>query len=180
LEEWGYQKGSGLGGSAANSILMGKNSFESELNMGVGWQDPAIIKETGLCVWRSGPTPVLEIKRNPDMLKGKMGLLWTGINHCTPDRVDAERDYDLIKDAGRMCHSGVYYNNINYIFSGVEKSYEAQLKEGMEPLPTITNARAWKYCGGGWGGYALYLFKNEDHRNKSNLIPIEPFLHNHF
>ena len=28
----------------------------------------------------------------------------------------------------------------------------------MEPLPDLPGALAIKYCGGGWGGYALVLF----------------------
>jgi len=40
------------------------DAVQSELDMNVGWQDPAIIKETGLCVWQSGNYPKLEIKRN--------------------------------------------------------------------------------------------------------------------
>jgi hypothetical protein len=35
---------------------------QSELDLGVGWQDPAVIRETGLCVWHSGPAPVLDFK----------------------------------------------------------------------------------------------------------------------
>jgi hypothetical protein len=54
--------GAGLGGSAAHAFLNGKDPVQSELDLGVGWQDPAVIRETGLCVWRSGPKPVLDFK----------------------------------------------------------------------------------------------------------------------
>lgn len=176
LKKWDYHQGGGLGGSAAYSILMGNDSIQTELDMGVGWQDPAIIKETGLCVWQSGPKPVLEIKRNPEILKGKMALLWTGQDHYTPSKTNLERDYELIYQAGKICKAGVYHKSYVKLFYGINLSYQVQLKEGMEPLPSIANARAWKYCGGGWGGYAVYLFDNETHRNESKLIPIEPYL----
>ena len=51
-------------------------------------QDPAVINETGLCVWRSGSKPVLDFKRNGDMLSGLMALLWTGQPHDTPAGID--------------------------------------------------------------------------------------------
>jgi hypothetical protein len=54
--------GAGLGGSAAHALINGRDPVQSELDLGVGWQDPAVIRETGLCVWRSGPKPVLDFK----------------------------------------------------------------------------------------------------------------------
>ena len=71
LQSWPYEKNAGLGGSAAWSVLNGWNPIDSELTT-AGWQDGAIITETGLCVWQSGPRPVLELKRNPHWLAGKM------------------------------------------------------------------------------------------------------------
>ena len=68
LSDWRYKQGGGLGGSAAYAMLVGLNAIDSELNLGVGWQDPAVISETGLCVWRSGPKPQLHFKANPDFL----------------------------------------------------------------------------------------------------------------
>ena len=173
LTNWPYECGSGLGGSAAYSLLMGNNSIQSELDMGVGWQDPAIIKETGLCVWQSGPLPAIEIKKNPDFLQGKMGLLWTGKNHHTPSNTDRERDYILIKQAGDLARLGVQNSNLYKIGQAVDMSYSAQLDEGMEPLPNLEHSIAKKYCGGGWGGYALYLFEKRDN---TNILPIEPFI----
>jgi hypothetical protein len=50
----------------------------------------------------------------------------------------------------------------------------------MEPIPDIPGSIARKYCGGGYGGYALYLFNEESHRHTAlqstaHLRPIEPF-----
>jgi hypothetical protein len=173
LEDWPYQIGSGLGGSAAHAILTGKDSVSSELDLGVGWQDPAIILETGLCVWRSGNKPVLHLKTNPDFLQGHMGLLWTGQTHHTPNFTDLPRDYDLITKAGYLGKLGVENRNLKILAMAINLSYDAQLKEGMKPLPKIDKAIAQKYCGGGHGGYALYLFESEvDH----SLLKIEPYL----
>ena len=44
---------------ASNPLLQGVCGVTSEIDIGVGWQDPAVIAETGLCVWRSGPLPSL-------------------------------------------------------------------------------------------------------------------------
>lgn len=85
LRDWPYERNSGLGGSAAWAILNGRDGIGSELDLGVGWQDPAIVNETGLCVWKSGHLPKLDMKRDGlDMLRGKMALLYTGIPHNTP------------------------------------------------------------------------------------------------
>lgn len=37
----------------------------------------------------------------------------------------------------------------------------------MQPLPDIPNALAKKYLGGGYGGYALYLFPCRDDRDQA-------------
>ena len=66
LMEWGYEKCAGMGGSGAWAMLEGRDPVQSELDLGVGWQDPAVINETGLCVWRSGPSPVLDLKSTGD------------------------------------------------------------------------------------------------------------------
>ena len=42
--------------------------------------------------------------------------------------------------------------------------HDTQLDEGMDPLPGISSSIARKYCGGGYGGYALYLFGDPAHR----------------
>eukprot|EP00341_Mesodinium_pulex_P004235 CAMPEP_0116981776 /NCGR_PEP_ID=MMETSP0467-20121206/59929_1 /TAXON_ID=283647 /ORGANISM="Mesodinium pulex, Strain SPMC105" /LENGTH=80 /DNA_ID=CAMNT_0004676103 /DNA_START=252 /DNA_END=494 /DNA_ORIENTATION=- len=77
LEDWSYEKSSGVGGSGAYMILTSENiqeALEKELNLGVGWQDPAVINETGLCVWKSGLKPQLEMKTDGSFVKGKLAL----------------------------------------------------------------------------------------------------------
>ena len=89
-----------------------------------------------------------------------------------------------IRDDNRVSNlewSTVEENNLNLLADSVGISYQMQLKEGMLPLPEVTTAIACKYCGGGFGGYALYLFetaKNRDNFVASNelVIPIEPYL----
>jgi cytidyltransferase-like protein len=179
LHKWDYKVGSGLGGSAAYAILMGKDGVSSELELGVGWQDPAVIRETGLCVWRSGPRPELYFKRNPRMLEGRMALLWTGNDHVTYEKVDLKRDFDKVFKAGVVAKSAVYEENFHGLCEAVSISYDMQIGEGMKDLP-VFNEIAKKYCGGGWGGYAVYLFESSREREKflekKNTSKIEPFL----
>ena len=92
---WEYEKRSGLGGSAAWAILNGENGVNSEINLGVGWQDPAIIQETGLCVWHSGLNPELYFKRDGKMLKGLMAIHFSNNEHDTPAIVDNNRNNQL-------------------------------------------------------------------------------------
>jgi hypothetical protein len=180
LREWPYEKQAGLGGSGAWALLNGRDGTDSELNLGVGWQDPAVIRETGVCVWKSGQKPVLEFKRNGDFLKGKMAILWTGKEHDTPGVVDTPRDFDRIALSARIAREGVLNADIQKLTEGVSLYHATQLDEGMEPIPDIPGSIARKYCGGGYGGYALYLFNEESHRQTAlqstpNLRPIEPF-----
>lgn len=184
LNKWDYEMGSGLGGSAAYAILTGKNSIQSELDLGVGWQDPAVILENGLCVWKSGTKPVLDFKTNSDFLIGKMALLWTGKNHITYNNVDKKRDFNKIKKASLLAREAVNPLKIDYekLCEAVNMSYEVQIDEGMNLLPEHGEL-AKKYSGGGHGGYALYLFKNEEDRNKflklKNTLKIEPHTKNY-
>ena len=83
VNDWSYELKPGLGGSGAWALLNGNDGVESELNMGVGLQDPAIIRQTGVCVWRSGERPELDFKRNGDFLKGHMALHYNDIPHNT-------------------------------------------------------------------------------------------------
>lgn len=181
LNKWDYQMGGGLGGSAAYAILTGKNSIKSELDLGVGWQDPAVILETGLCVFKSNHTPELDFKVNPDFLNGKMALLWTGENHITYNNVDKQRDFNKIEQAGKLAREAVNPLNTNYnkLCEAVSLSYEVQIEEGMIALPNF-NEIAKKYSGGGHGGYALYLFNSEAERAKfleqENTLAIEPYI----
>lgn len=175
INKWPYEISSGLGGSAAYSILSGNDAVDSELKAGVGWQDPAVINETGLCVWRSGPKPILEYKTNPDFLNGKMALLWTGKPHICKDLVDIPRNYDLVQKAGSIAKSGAINRSLIQIANSVNVSYEMQLDEGMHSLPDF-GENAKKYCGGGYGGYAVYLWIFDPRPVFDKLMPIEPYI----
>ena len=174
IHTWPYEIGSGLGGSGAYAILSGSDAVRSELKMGVGWQDPAVIHETGLCVWRSGQRPVLDMKVNPDFLAGKLALLWTGKSHVCNDLVDLKRDYKLIFEAGLVARRAVIRRSVKLLEDAVRISYEMQRGEGMQPLPELGES-AKKYCGGGHGGYAVYLFRKARPADK-DLKPVEPYL----
>jgi cytidyltransferase-like protein len=181
LSNWPYERGAGLGGSAAYAILQAKSGVNAEIDIGVGWQDPAVISETGLCVWRSGEKPILEAKFNPDWLTGKMLILWTGKNHTTPDYVSFPRDYDKLVEAGALARQAAYGEDIAILARGVQKNYEVQQGEGMHPLPEIPGSLAKKYLGGGHGGYALYLFKTKAERDMaiqktSDASAVQPYL----
>jgi hypothetical protein len=161
-------------------LINGKNGFDSEIELGVGWQDPAVIGETGLCVWRSGPKPELDFKQNGDFLTGRMAILWTGSQHDTPSFADLPRDYDRIAQSGRIAREGVLTKDIHQIAAGVNLYHQTQLDEGMQTLPEIAGSIAHKYCGGGYGGYGLYLFEDAALRDAavSSIEPlrsVEPF-----
>jgi len=165
LREWPYEKQAGLGGSGAWALLNGRDGIESEIDLGVGWQDPAVIRESGLCVWRSGHLPVLDFKQNGDFLTGRMAIYWTGTQHDTPGVANFPRDYDRIAQSARIAREGVLHTDIKQLAAGVALYHATQLDEGMDPLPEIPGAIARKYCGGGYGGYALYLFADPAHRD---------------
>jgi cytidyltransferase-like protein len=180
LREWPYEKQAGLGGSGAWALLNGRDGVDSEIDLGVGWQDPAVIRETGLCVWRSGQKPILDFKHNGDFLNGRMAIYWTGSPHDTPGIANTTRDYDTIARSARIARDGVLTADIGKLAEGVQLSYTAQLNEGMATLPEIPGAIARKYCGGGHGGYALYLFNEPAARDAAlastpMLRPVEPF-----
>ncbi|MEI7962430.1 MAG: adenylyltransferase/cytidyltransferase family protein [Verrucomicrobiota bacterium] len=164
LRDWGYERNAGLGGSGAWSLLNGNTGVDDELDLGVGWQDPAVIRETGLCIWRSGRQPSLEFKTDGRMLQGLMALWWTGKPHDTPAMADLHRDYSAIGAASRIAREGVLSRDVTKLGAGVSASYDAQLVEGMAPLPDAKGCLGRKYCGGGFGGYALYLFGKEKDR----------------
>jgi len=181
LNEWPFEIGGGLGGSAAYAILMGKNGVQSELDLGVGWQDPAVIKETGMCVWKSGLKPELEFKSSGSFLQGKMALYWTGKNHVTYEKTDLIRDFEAIYQAGRKAREAVMPGNesLKGLAEAVNMTLNMQYDEGMDTLPSY-HELAKKYCGGGWGGYAVYIFETEAKRaeflKQKDTQPIEPFL----
>ncbi len=180
LREWPFEKQAGLGGSGAWALLNGRDGIDSELDLGVGWQDPAVIRETGVCVWRSGEKPILDFKRNGDFLLGRMAILWTGKGHDTPGAADNTRDYTRIADAGNIARSAVLAGDIDLLAESINLQHAAQLDEGMDLLPEIPGSIARKYCGGGHGGYALYLFPETTARSTAisateSLREIEPF-----
>ena len=224
LRSWPYERNAGLGGSGAWALLNGHDGVNSELDLGVGWQDPAVISETGLCVWQSGDRPRLEVKVSPNFLAGCMALYWTGAPHNTPEMVGGARDYSLIARAGQMARDAVWARSLTGLAEAVETSYSVQRAEGMAPLPGDPEwtqkkpeagnlkpeggqnsseaqvssfkpqvsalsgrssqvsglALAWKYCGGGFGGYALYLCKDRTDRDllcgHPGFRPVEPFV----
>ncbi|MBE34429.1 MAG: cytidyltransferase [Opitutaceae bacterium] len=185
LQDWPYERNAGLGGSGAWALINGKNGVEAELDLGVGWQDPAVISETGLCVWRSGPKPELEIKHNADFLRGMIALYWTGKQHDTPGTVENARDFDAIETAGKTARDAVWASSLEGLAEAVKQSYAVQVAEGMDKLPGegesesvipvefLKSILAKKYCGGGFGGYALYLCADEETRD--GLCEIEGF-----
>jgi cytidyltransferase-like protein len=180
LREWPYEKQSGLGGSGAWALLNGRDGFESEIDLGVGWQDPAVIRETGLCVWRSGQSAVLDFKRNGDFLAGLLAILWTGKPHDTPGVVNMQRDYDAIARSGRVAREGAIRADMQRLAEGIALYHATQLGEGMGPLPDIAGSIGRKYCGGGHGGYAIYLFASPVLRAQAiavtaGLRAVEPF-----
>lgn len=192
LRDWPYERNAGLGGSGAWALLNGKDGVSAELDLGVGWQDPAIIREGGLCVWRSGPKPELEIKTDATLLRGRLALYWSGKAHCTPSVADGARDYAAIARAGHTARDAVWANDFSGLAAAVRQSYAVQRAEGMDPLPgdpaapaspdlLASRPIAWKYCGGGFGGYAVYLFQDQAARDAACRLPafraIEPYVH---
>ncbi|QNN25513.1 adenylyltransferase/cytidyltransferase family protein [Planctomycetales bacterium ZRK34] len=166
LRQWSYERQSGLGGSGAWALLNGHHGVDSELELGVGWQDPAVVHETGLCVWRSGPRPTLDFKRHGDLLRGRMALLWTGKPHDTPSLADQSRNLDLVQQAGAMARQAVLDADVEQLGKAIDVSYQMQLDEGMDKLPDVDGMIGRKYCGSGWGGYAVYLFDSESARDQ--------------
>lgn len=186
LREWPYERNAGLGGSGAWALLNGKDGVASEFDLGVGWQDPAVISETGLCVWRSGPKPDLEVKRDGAFLAGKLALYWTGKPHDTPDLAKNPREYEGIARASIVARDAVWAGDLSLLAEAVRQSHAVQCAEGMAPLTGGENLAAamqplaCKYCGGGFGGYAVYLFAERVHRDAAcsttGFRAIEPYL----
>ncbi len=194
LRSWLYEQNAGLGGSGAWALLNGRDGVTSELDLGVGCQDPAIISETGLCVWRSGQRPSLELKTDGSLVHGRLALFWSGQPHCTPDLTDGARNYDAIVQASRIARQAAWQQDYLLLCGAVRASYEVQRAEGMAPLPgdqaaarheTLTGCHplAWKYCGGGFGGYAVYLFSDQIGRDAACKLPgfraVEPYVAPH-
>jgi cytidyltransferase-like protein len=184
LRSWPYERNAGLGGSGAWALLNGKNGVDSELDLGVGWQDPAVITESGLCVWRSGRRPDLELKTDGVFLRGRMAVFWTGKQHSTPGVANQARNYDAIELAGRTARDAVWRQDLAQLAEAVRQSSAVQTAEGMAPLPAnLPGMLASKYCGGGFGGYAVYFFADGGARDAAcagpGFRPIEPYLAQH-
>jgi hypothetical protein len=117
-----------------------------------------------------------------DFLVGRMALLWTGSPHVTYENTDLQRDYALVEQAGRLAHQAVLpgQESIQQLAQAVGVSYQMQLQEGMQQLPEHGELGK-KYCGGGWGGYALYLFESQQQRDAflelEGSKAIEPYIH---
>ena len=171
-----FKPGAGVGGSAAWWVYRGEDTLESEINNGVGWQDPAIVTETGLCAWRSGNLPVLELKINPDFLQNRMALFYDKTPHDTPSLRDINRNYDLIEEAGKIAYEGIKNKDLSLIDMAINESYEAQLNEGMKKLKSY-GENSKKYCGSGWGGCSLYMFDNYN-EVPDHMIKIQPYIRN--
>ncbi|MGA2060963.1 MAG: hypothetical protein ABSG67_10810 [Thermoguttaceae bacterium] len=87
----------------------------------------------------------------------------------------------MIYQAGQIAAKAVLDDDVKELANAVRLSYEVQIDEGMDPLPDAENHLACKYCGGGWGGNALYLFGSLKDRDDfvAKYPParaIEPFI----
>ena len=115
------------------------------------------------------------------MLKGLMAVNYTEQEHDTPNIAETKRDYDAIYKAGQIATQAVFDEDINQLAQAVKISYQVQMDEGMEPLIDNDKCLACKYCGGGWGGYAVYLFSSLEQRdnfvsNRPLAKAIEPYI----
>lgn len=181
--EWPYRSpGGGMGGSAAARMLAGCDGVEAELAAGAGWQDPAVIRETGLCVWASGPRPKLLLKTSGDFLRGRMAVIWTlDRNGTTGDLTARPRLYEAIQRAGLAAAKAVWAESLNLLAEAAWQTYGAQIAEGMPSLEPADGHLARKYCGAGHGGYALYLFGRQADREafvagREGALAVEPYL----
>lgn len=182
LENWIYSQRSGLGGSSAWAYVNKINPFQYDMEHKNGWQDSAIILETGCCVWHSGDMPVLDFKNTGAFLKGKMALFDTHVPHDTAVLAQKTRDIERIKDVSKIARLGVANCHIQVLALAVSLTYKMQLEEEMKPLPhqDLKGLLGCKYCGSGHGGYALYLFENQDNRDRAvnenkDFMAVEPY-----
>jgi len=75
----------------------------------------------------------------------------------------------------------VWQQDLAQLADAVRQSSAVQTAEGMAPLATdLPGVLAAKYCGGGFGGYAVYLFGEVAARNaactRPGFRPVEPYL----
>lgn len=66
------------------------------------------------------------------------------------------------------------------IFAVTLQYHSVQLQEGMAPLLALGKELAKKYLGGGFGGYALYLFASREDRDEAvrlhdGMRAVEPY-----
>lgn len=114
-----------------------------------------------------------------------MALAWTGSPHVTYENTDLTRNYDLVQQAGSLARQAVLpgQESIHKLAEAINTSYAMQQHEGMAALPDSGQGElAKKYCGGGWGGYALYLFETQEQRaaflqQTEGSKAIEPYIH---
>jgi len=184
-----YLPSGGVGGSAAMSVLKGEDAVDVELQT-AGWQDPAVILETGLCVWQSGPRPKLLLKTSGDVLKGRMALEWAGYPHTSStkqvcDGMHAENGPGHINkraQAARIAARGVSHNDFADICCGIRWSYQIQQAEGMQEIDDRASGAVYKYCGAGFGGYIVHLFQGSGDRDAfveldpDKRMVVEPYL----
>ena len=168
LHEFPYERGGDLGEIIAEAMLGGV------CTNAVGWQDKAVINETGLCVWQSGPKPLLKHKTTPLFLTGKMALFWTG---KVFSQEDATTNDETIIKAGQAAMAGVLNSDLKKLCEAVNLVHIQQLAHGFESLEP-SGEMAKKYVG--FGGYALYIFHATDKRNKfveitKGAMSIEPY-----
>lgn len=182
LNNWIYSQRSGLGGSSAWAVVNQLDPFQYDQEHGNGWQDSAIVLETGCCVWHSGDTPQLEFKNTGSFLKGKMALFDTHIPHDTGTISNKTRDIEKIKEISKIARKAVETKDIRLLSEAVALTYQEQLKESMQEIPYLDTKGilAGKYCGSGHGGYILYLFESQETRdmlikNNPDFIAIEPY-----
>ena len=181
-KDWRYSQRSGLGGSSAWAFINGYNPFVYDREHGNGWQDSAIVLETGCCVWHSGDEPVLDFKNTGDFLKGKMALWDTHIPHDTETLSQKTRDIERIKEISKIARIGVLNKDTQILALAAKLTYQEQLKEGMKEVPFLNEegVLAAKYCGSCHGGYVLYIFETKKQRQEiitkhKDFIAIEPY-----
>lgn len=145
----------------------------------VGWQETALLAETGLCVWRSGDRPVLESKHNPDWLCGLLALQRLLPQLKAEELVHMPRNYAERAEASRIAAKAASERNVTKLAEAVNMEHNAELEEGFSPVPSALNALAYKYAG--TSGYAVYLFSDRISRDRfcsTGAVPVEPYIAN--
>jgi mevalonate kinase len=128
----------------------------------------------------------LELKVDGAFLRGRLALYWTGNPHDTPDLAKNPRDYAALARASLIAREAAWQRDLVKLAQAVRDTHAVQLAEGMTPLDGAAKLSsdaqplAAKYCGGGYGGYAVYLFKETAHRDAACKVDgfraVEPYL----